>query len=372
MPIALVAFAVLLCFVPPALAQDGKELHLDAIKLPKGFSISVYAKNVPNARSMALSPSGILFVGSRVAGNVYALLDTDQDFKVDRRHLIATGLLMPNGVAFKDGALYVAEVNRVWRFDDIEHNLNPPPKPVLVSDRFPTDKGHGWKYIHFGPDGKLYVPVGAPCNACQSDDPYAAIVRMDPDGQNQEVFARGIRNTVGFDWDPRTQELWFTDNGRDNLGDNFPPDELNHAPKPGMHFGYPFCHGNGVADVEVAPTADCSRYTPAAMALGPHVASLGMEFYRGKMFPKQYRGQIFIAEHGSWNRTDPLGYRITLVRLKNNQAVSYEVFAQGWLTDGEPQPSPWGRPVDLEMLPDGSMLVSDDHSGTIYRIAYQK
>ncbi len=271
-------------------------------------------------------------------------------------------------MAFRDGSLYVAEISRIIRFDNIEDRLENPPAPMVISNSFPSDEHHGWKFIRFGPDGKLYVPVGAPCNICEPPEPYASIMRMNQDGSELEVFSRGVRNTVGFDWNPRTSELWFTDNGRDWLGNDAPPDELNRAPVKGLHFGYPYCHGNSVSDPEYGKRKKCGEFTPPAMELGPHIASLGMRFYTGSMFPDEYRGQIFIAEHGSWNRWPPIGYRITLVKLNEGRAVSYEVFAEGWLQGV----TAWGRPVDLEVLPDGSMLVSDDRAGAIYRIIYQK
>jgi glucose/arabinose dehydrogenase len=343
-------------------------LPLEQIKLPPEFQISIYASNVPNARSMTLSPNGTLFVGTRSAGNVYAIVDRNGDYKADEVITIAHGLNMPNGVAFRDGALYVAEVNRVLRYDDIEAHLKNPPKPVVVNDKFPSDKHHGSKFMAFGPDGMLYVPVGAPCNICEpTPDRYAAITRMRPDGSGLETFARGIRNTVGFDWHPMTKELWFTDNGRDWLGDDRPPDELNHAPRPGMHFGYPYCHAKNIPDPEFGAKHRCDEFTSPAMELGPHVAALGMRFYTGTMFPEEYRNQIFIAEHGSWNRTTPIGYRISLVRLDNGRAVSYDVFAEGWLQGNQA----WGRPVDLLVMRDGSLLVSDDRADVIYRITYK-
>jgi glucose/arabinose dehydrogenase len=252
---------------------------------------------------MTLSPNGALFVGTREAGKVYAVLDHDKDQKADEVVTIAQGLNMPNGVAFRDGALYVAEVNRVLRYDRIESSLRNPPRPIVVTDRFPKDRHHGWKFIRFGPDGLLYVPVGAPCNVCERDDPrYASIMRMKPDGTGLEVFAHGVRNTVGFDWHPETHELWFTDNGRDLLGDDLPPDELNHAPGKGRHFGFPYCHGKNTSDPEFGKKRECKEFTPPAMELGPHVASLGMRFYTGTMFPPEYKNQILIAEHGSWNQ----------------------------------------------------------------------
>ncbi len=317
---------------------------------------------------MVLGPKGTVFVGTRGAGKVYAL--PAQAEKNARRVItVAEGLKSPNGVAFHNGALYVAEISRVLRYDDIEARLNSPPKPVIVSDSFPTEGTHGWKFIAFGPDGLLYVPVGAPCNICEPDpNRYAMISRMKPDGAGLEIFARGVRNTVGFDWHPVTKEFWFTDNGRDRMGDNTPPDELNRAPKPGLHFGYPYCHGGAIADDQFGGKRACSDFTPPAQKLGPHVAALGMRFYTGASFPSRYRNQIFIAEHGSWNRSTPIGYRITVVQLKNNEPESYEIFAEGWLQGSQA----WGRPVDVLVMPDGALLVSDDQGGKIYRISYGK
>ena len=349
-------------------AEDMKGVHLEDIALPPGFSINIYADHIENARSLALGDNGTLFVGTRSEGKVYAVLDHNHDARADEVITIARGLDMPNGVAFRNGALYVAEVSRVLRYDGIESRLNNPPKPAVVTDRFPKDHHHGWKFIRFGPDGKLYVPVGAPCNVCESSNPiYATITRINPDGGQLEIFAHGVRNTVGFDWHPETKELWFTDNGRDWMGDDIPPDELNYAPHIGMNFGFPYCHGGTIPDPEFGSKRKCDEFVPPAMALGPHVAALGMRFYTGKMFPPQYRNQIFIAEHGSWNRTSPIGYRISLVRLSGNRAMSYEVFAKGWLIND----SAWGRPVDVLVMPDGALLVSDDRAGVIYRISHQ-
>jgi len=347
-----------------AFAQP-QPLPLETIKLPPGFKIELLAR-VDNAREMALGAKGTLFVGSMRAGKVYAVrLKPDAPPEV---LTLASGLQLPVGVAFHGGALYVSAVDRIVRFDDIESRLTDPPKAVIVSDRFPKETQHGWKFIAFGPDGKLYVPVGAPCNVCDPDpDRFAAIMRMNADGSGLETFARGIRNTVGFDWDPRTRELWFTDNGRDWLGDDWPPDELNHAPKAGMHFGFPYCHGGTLADPVYGRLRPCSDFTPPVQNLGPHVASLGMRFYTGTQFPARYRHQIFIAEQGSWNRSSKVGYRVTLVRIDNGKAISYEPFATGWL-QGE---SAWGRPADVLVMPDGSLLASDDRAGAIYRITYR-
>jgi len=366
---------LLLSWFPPLVlllcspADSSGELPLHTIKLPPGFTISVYADNVPNARSMALGPQGTLFVGTRTEGKVYAIIDRNQDHTADEVIALARGLNMPNGVAFRDGALYVAEVHRILRFDDIESRLDNPPQPVVVNDSLPRDRHHGWKFIRFGPDGLLYVPVGAPCNVCKSaDERYASLLRMKPDGTSLEIFASGIRNTVGFDWQPETQELWFTENGRDWLGDDQPPEELNHAPRAGLHFGFPYCHGGNIPDPDFGKEHKCEEFIPPAIRLGPHVAALGMRFYTGTMFPDEYRQQIFMAEHGSWNRRTPIGYRVTLVRLENNRAVDYTVFAEGWLQRGRT----WGRPVDVQIMPDGALLVSDDQADVIYRISYKK
>ena len=348
----------------PAPAQT-PAIALDKISLPPGFTIEVLAR-LDNPRQMALGADGTLFAGSMRAGKVYALkLRPGAKAEVTT---IATGLQMPVGVAFHGGALYVSATDRILRFDDIERRLDAPPKPVLVTDRFPKETHHGWKFIAFGPDGKLYVPVGAPCNICEPDpDRYANLTRMNPDGSAPEVFARGIRNSVGFDWDPATRELWFTDNGRDMLGDDAPPDELDHAPKAGMHFGYPYCHGGTIPDPEYGRKHACSEFTPPAQALGAHVAAIGMRFYNGTQFPPSYRGQIFIAEHGSWNRSRKAGYRVSMVRIENGKAASYQPFASGWL-QGE---QAWGRPADVLVAPDGALLVSDDYAGAIYRISYR-
>ena len=342
-------------------------LPLERIKLPPEFEIDIYATNVPGARSMTLSPNGTLFVGTRTHGKVYAVLDPDKDNTADEVITIAEGLDSPNGVAFRDDDLYVAEISRVLRYEDIELDLNNPPAPVVVNGNLPTDRAHGWKFIRFGPDGLLYVPVGAPCNVCDRDkQDYATIRRMSPNGTGLEVYARGVRNTVGFDWHPETKELWFTDNGRDHMGDNRPPDELNFAPKPGIHFGFPHCHGRNILDPVYGRGRDCKEFTPPAIELGPHVAALGMRFYTGTMFGDEYRNQIFIAEHGSWNRSTPIGYRVTLVRLEGDKAISYEVFAKGWLNEDG---NAWGRPVDVLVMPDGALLVSDDRANAIYRIS---
>ena len=355
------------------------EKLLNKINLPDGFKISIYANNIENARSMSISPSGTVFVGNRKADNVFALKDIDGDGKVDKKYLITDKLKnMPNGVSYHKGDLYVAEVNKIWLFKDVEDNLKKydevgfyPEDPILISDEFPSDKHHGWKYISVGPDNKLYVPVGAPCNICESrDEIYSTITRMDLDGSNREIFARGVRNTVGFTWHPETGEMWFTDNGRDMLGDNYPPCELNRISKPNEHYGYPYCHGGNISDPEFGSKYPCDDFIKPVQNLGPHVAPLGVKFYNGNMFPEEYRGDIFIAEHGSWNRTKKIGYRITRVKIDGNKSLGYEPFIYGWLE--KDKNDAWGRPVDLVFLVDGSMLISDDYANVIYRVTYDK
>jgi glucose/arabinose dehydrogenase len=361
--------AVLAILGSNAVRAAPASLPLDTIKLPPGFTIEVAAR-VPNARAMTLSPDGTLFVGSTGAGQVHAVTFPAAGTKGDAMvRVVASALREPAGVAFRGGALYVSAIDRILRFDGIERRLDDPPKPVVVTDKLPGDRHHGLKYIAFGPDGKLSVNVGAPCNICEPDrDRYAVIMRMNADGSGLEVYARGERNSVGFDWDPRTKELWFTTNGRDWLGDDSPPDTLNHAPKPGLDFGFPYCHAGTIADPEFGKKRACSEFAPPAQRLGPHVAALGMRFYTGTQFPAAYRNQIFIAEHGSWNRTHKVGYRVTLVKLdERGNAVGYEPFATGWLQGEEV----WGRPADVAVAPDGSLLVSDDSAGAIYRIRYR-
>jgi glucose/arabinose dehydrogenase len=338
-----------------------------AIRLPPGFRIDVYAADVPNARQMALGPPGVVFAGSRAEGKVYAVVDDNGDAKADRVHVLARGLDMPSGIAFRDGALYVAEVSRVLRFPDVARDLTRPPKPEVVSTAFPADKHHGWKFIAFGPDGRLYVPVGAPCNVCLPPEPlHATITRIDVAAGAPEIVARGVRNSVGFDFHPDTGELWFTDNGRDWMGDDQPPDELNRLARPGEHFGFPYCHGADIRDPEYNGGRACDQFVAPARLLGSHVAALGMRFYTGRMFPEAYRNGIFIAEHGSWNRSTPVGYRVAFVKIDGRRAMSYETFAEGWL-DGA---TAAGRPADVLVMPDGALLVSDDKGGRLYRISY--
>lgn len=347
----------------------GGPAQLNKIKLPPGFKIDFYAADVPGARSLCLSPSGIVFVGSRGEGKVYALLDTNQDARADLVLTIASGLNQPNGVTFFNNSLYVAESHRIIRYDEIEKHLDNPPSPVLIKDSFPPDGEHDWKYLRAGPDGMLYVSVGSPFNVGEPNDSrYATIMRLKPDGSEFQIFAHGVRNSMGFDWQPVTKGFWFTDNGRDWLGENFPPDELNHASKPGEDFGWPYYFGKNVSDPQYGKKAKNRQYTPSVLDLGAHVASLGMRFYTGKMFPAEYQNQIFIAEHGSWNRIVPIGYRLVVAQLQGDSAIGFQVFANGWLQGM----TAWGRPVNVLVMPDGALLVSDDKGGAVYRIGYQK
>ena len=343
------------------------ELDLSHIRLPPGFSIEIWSDEVPNARSLALGENGTVFVATRRDGRVYALRPNENTSPTVIT--IAKGLVMPNGVAFHDGDLYVAENHRITRYPDIEASLPEVPEAEVVIDTLSTERHHGWRYIDFGPDGKLYVAIGAPCNVCdRADEGYANISRMNADGTEQEIVASGVRNSVGFTWHPETGDLWFTDNGRDMLGDDIPAGELNHAPRDGMHFGFPYCHGGDIQDPEFGDQGDCADFEPPAQKLGPHVAPLGLLFYDRDMFPDEYQGQVFIAEHGSWNRSQKIGYRVTLVRMERGKAVSYEVFADGWLQNEEVS----GRPVDLLVIDDGSLLLSDDQNGVIYCIRYTR
>ncbi len=347
----------------------GEELReqLNRISLPPGFAIHVYAEGVENARQLVLGDHGVVFAGSRKAGKVHAVVDSDEDQVADRVYLIAEDLTMPSGVEFRDGALFVGAVDRILRYDDIEAHLEDPPEPVVLSAAFPDKTYHGWKYLRFGPDGKLYVPVGAPCNIC-NEPGFAQIRRISADGSGEEIYAEGVRNSVGLAFHPDSGELWFTDNGRDLLGEDIPGDELNHAPHAGMHFGYPWCHQGDMPDPEFGRGKICTDYKPPVLKLGAHVAALGLRFYTGSMFPPSYRNQLFIAQHGSWNRSEKVGYNIILVRFDaDGKVTGREVFASGWLREEEA----WGRPNDVLQMPDGSLLVPDDKANAIYRISYE-
>jgi len=354
---------------PSGSDERGAPLPLERLALPPGFEIAVWGR-IPGARSLTLGERGTVFVGTRDPdGSVYAIADRDGDHRADELHPLDENLFMPNGVAFRGGSLYVAEVNRILRFDDIESRLDDPGEPAVVTADLPDMRHHGWKFIAFSPDGYLHVPVGAPCNRCDSVNPlFASIARMRPDGSGLEVAARGVRMSVGFDWHPETGEMWFTDNNPDWLGDDNPPGEMNILTETGQHFGYPYCHAGEVSDPWYGRERSCDEFEPPTQQLGPHVAAIGMTFYRGDAFPEEYRGHAFVAEHGSWNRTERIGYRLTIVREEDGRGVGYEDFVTGWI--GEPEERPWGRPVDLLELPDGSLLVSDDRAGAIYRVWY--
>lgn len=351
--------------------MDSTDLALLELKLPEGFEIKVFARGVDGARSMAMGDNGTLFVGTRNENTVYAIQDTDGDFVADNVMVLDT-MAVPNGVAMRHGDLYVAQVGSLWKYPAVEDNLKGTPKKELVYDDYPTEFHHGWKYIAFGPDDKLYVPVGAPCNICNrtdEDERFSTITRMDPDGSNREIYAKGVRNSVGFTWHPESGDMWFTDNGRDMLGDDIPPCELNHITEKGQHFGYPFCHGGIVKDPEFGDQRPCSDFVAPALQLEAHVAPLAIKFYTSAMFPADYQGKAFITEHGSWNRSKKVGYRIMMVDIKDGAVVSTEPFIDGWLNEATQEVS--GRPVDILWLKDGSMLISDDYGDAIYRVSYK-
>lgn len=337
---------------------EAKPLPLQSLKMPEGFEIKVYAE-VSAARSLAQGKNGVLYVGNRVGDKVYVVKD-------GKTQVFAEGLVTPNGVAYREGKLYVAEISQISEYeaDDL---TKLPKKPIRVlSQKFPTDAPHGWKFIRFGPDGHLYVPVGANCNICDPGKEYARIYKIDIKGTGKEVVAEGVRNTVGFDFHPQTRELWFTDNGRDWMGDDRPACEINRLAKVGAHFGFPHCHGKNVLDPEFGKGKKCSQYTPPEVELRAHVAPLGMRFYRGESFPKQYQGALIFAEHGSWNRSTPQGYRVGVAYVQGNKIIKVESLVEGFLKGD----SAWGRPVDIEELADGSILISDDKAGVIYQLSY--
>jgi glucose/arabinose dehydrogenase len=348
------------------------------LTVPAGFQAEVFAENVDNARSMAVGPQGTIFVGSQYVGKVHAVVDANKDSKADRVVLIASGLDQPNGVAVRNGALYVATASRLLRFDDIEKHLDAPPAPVTLRDDLPNPKaGHTWKYIAFGPDDMLYMSVGAPCNVCLSPPSVSTIIRMKPDGSGQEVFADGVRNTVGFAWHPVTRELWFTENGRDGMGDDVPNDELNVAPKAGLHFGFPYCHEASIVDPQFGAQRACSTTEPPVLNLGPHVAAIGFTFYTGDMFPSSYKNAAIIAQHGSWNRSTPSGYRVMAARIDGRRVIGYDALVEGFIPAGAPggrgaTQAAQGRPSDVLQLPDGSILISDDRGGRLIRVSYRR
>jgi glucose/arabinose dehydrogenase len=360
------AAAKLAPMVPPPIASAPDKLPLAKLKLPPGFNIEVYAAGMANARSLAEGDKGTVFVGSRLVGNVYAI--TNRDGKRTVKTLLS-GLYRPNGVAFKDGTLYIAELSKVSKIDKVEDVIDSSPKPTMIYDNLPKDEAHGWKFIAIGPDNKLYVPVGQPGNNVLHDDAHGQIRRINLDGSGAEVVARGVRNTVGFDWNPETKQLYFTDNGRDWMSEDVPEDELNRVMKVGEHFGAPYCLQGNIVDPEFGWGKSCSDYTAPVGLLGPHSAALGMRFYTGKMFPAAYKNAIIVARHGSWNRSKKVGGDVLVVKLNKDGTVkSTEPLITGFLEDNKYI----GRPVDVMQMKDGSILVSDDWNGAVYRVTYGK
>lgn len=356
----------------PCLSFALQESHQNVLKqlhVPAGFNISVFADNLPNARSLALGDDGVVFVGTGSGDSVYAVQDSNNDGVADKNYVIANHLYMPNGVAYKNGSLYVAEINRIIRFDRITQQLANPPKPVVIYDQLPSEEHHVWKYLRFGPDNKLYTAIGAPCNICEPEKTiYSSLVRINADGSGGEILARGIRSSVGFDWQPETNALFFTDNGRDYMGDDLPPDELNQWTAIGQHFGFPYCHGGDILDSEFGTGKNCRQFTAPVWKFKAHMAPLGLRFYRGKQFPEEFKNQLFVAEHGSWNRSIPQGYRVALIKFHQGKPVSEQVFIDGWLTKDY---TVVGRPVDILEMPDGSLLISDDALGIIYKVEHK-
>ena len=344
------------------------DIRLDLIELPAGFKIEIYAEGVENTRQMVRGEQGTIFVGTRRAGKLWAITDSDGDQRADQVRLIDEDLNMPSGVEFMNGHLYVGAVDRILRYNNIEFLLDQPPEPVVITQVLPDKKHHGWKYLRFGPDQKLYIPVGVPCNICDEEG-FGEIRSMYPDGSGMQTFASGVRNTVGLAFHPQNDQLWFTDNGKDKMGDDIPADELNHAPQSGMHFGIPYCHQGDILDEEFGKGKDCSDYTPPVAKLDAHGAPLGLVFYTGEMFPSEYNQRLFITQHGSWNRTEKSGYRVLVLDVRpDGKVLNKQVFASGWLQGQEA----WGRPNDVLVMPDGALLISDDAADVIYRISYRK
>jgi glucose/arabinose dehydrogenase len=358
-------------FAPHMTGREAKSLPLDKLKVPAGFKVEVWVDGIPEARSLALGDKGTVFVSNRIAKNVYAVVDRNGQREVKT---VLRGLNSPNGIAFSHGTLYVAERDRITRYDGIENDLdNPPVGRVVVDGLDPqTQPGHFWKFLAMGPDGKLYYNVGAPGNIVMPSYFQATINRVDPKTGVVETVAQGVRNSVGFDWNPKTKQLWFTEHGRDWLGDDSPSDELNVLKTKGQNFGYPYCHQGDTLDPEFGKGRSCAEFTPPVLKLGAHVAPLGMRFYTGKMFPAEYQGSIIMARHGSWNRTTKQGYDVVRVSFDASGKPKMQPFVEGFLTDEKADPPMWGRPVDVLVLKDGSMLFSDDYNGIIYRVSYAK
>jgi glucose/arabinose dehydrogenase len=346
-----------------------EEIPIDTIKVPDGFKVELWAHGLPGGRAMARGDKGKLYVGTRGIGRVYEI--TDQGGKRTVR-IVAEKMTQPAGVAFRNGSLYVASIDKMLRYDGIEDKPDVQPVDLSSKFNFPPLQHHNWKYLAFGPDEKLYVPFGGPCNICEPPtDEYAQIRRYNPDGSGMEVIARGIRNSIGFDWDPRTGDLWFTDNGRDWMGEEGPEEELNHVTKVGLDFGFPYCHANGIPDPQYKRQDPCKGVTMPVALLGPHAAVLGMIFYKGRMFPAAYKDTIFVARKGSWNRTKLFGYDVVNVKVDpDGKNPKVTPFMTGFMDAG--QNKFWGRPAYVLQMPDGALLVSDEQIGAIYRVSYRK
>jgi glucose/arabinose dehydrogenase len=350
---------------PPPLAAAADKVPVDKLKVPKGFKIEVYASGIPNARSLRLGDKGTVFVSNRTLDKIYAIVDKGGKREVK---VLFKDLYRPNGIALHNGTLYIAELSQISKVDNIEDNLDNPPKPTVIYNDLPKDEPHGWKYLTVGPDNKLYFNVGAPCNICMPPDTHAQIRRINLDGSGVEVVARGVRQIVGMDWHPTLKQLYFTENARDWLSEELPNDKLNRLAQPGKdNFGYPYCHQGNVPDPEFGWGHSCDEFTKPVALLGPHSAPLGIKFYTGNAFPAEYRSQAFIARHGSWNKSKKIGGDILVAKLnKDGSLKSLDPFLTGFIQDNNYV----GRPVDLLVMKDGSLLISDDYAGAIYRVSY--
>jgi glucose/arabinose dehydrogenase len=350
---------------PPPLAAAADKVPVDKLKVPKGFKVEVYASGIPNARALRLGDKGTVFVSNRTLDKLYAVVDKGGKREVK---VIAKELYRPNGIALHNGTLYIAELSQISKIEKIEDNLDNTPKPTVIYSDLPKDEPHGWKYLTVGPDNKLYFNVGAPCNICMPPETHAQIRRINLDGSGVEVVARGVRQIVGMDWHPTLKQLYFTENARDWMSEELPNDKLNRLTQPGKeNFGYPYCHQGNVPDPEFGWGHSCDEFTKPVALLGPHSAPLGIKFYTGNAFPAEYRGQAFIARHGSWNKSKKIGGDIVVAKLnKDGTLKSLDTFLTGFLQDNNYV----GRPVDLLVMKDGSLLISDDYAGAIYRVSY--
>ena len=345
------------------------EIPVEKVKLPKGFTAEIWSTGHPGGRAMARGESGKIYLGTRGLGRVYEVSDEGGKRSV---RVVVDKLTQPSGVAVKGGSLYVMAIDKVLRYDGIEKNPNVQPVDMTAAFNLPPQQHHNWKYIAFGPDGKLYVPFGGPCNICEPPAEYAQIRRYNADGSGMEVIARGVRNTQGFTWHPKTGDLWFTDHGRDWMGDKGPQDELNRMSKVGLNFGFPYCHAKGVLDADFKKKDACKGVTLPVTTMGPHAAAMGVIFYTGSMFPKEYQNTMFVARKGSWNRTVKFGFDVVNVRSSaDGKSAKVKPFMTGFLEDPK-EAKFWGRPAYLLQMPDGALLVSDEQLGAIYRVSYKK